>query len=718
LSQLAYETYTGMRWSIKEKTLLDALGSSQYGQDLGGPSAFREALTGRFGVFSTSGDDELEILHQSFAEMLCANWIAETFAQSHDDLRAWLHEHGGVRFLDPCWHEVWYHIAALAPHPDPLLEELWTVHNTSPERTGELHYQCCDDVFCSALGLACHCTAASISRVNTAVSQKIVNAAVCRARKEIPLGSPFARALCALAAAGEMTSVINLLRTTNSVVNEVLQAAAQTNNLPVLLAALKEGNDDVKIEALRHLSRLGQSEIVLPHVRQMVADQHFFIRCIGLDLLMHLHPTPEVIAILIRALHDENTMVAQHAAYALCALDPSPSDVDLSSLADAFRRTGNRDVKLRIVSALGAIGSAAAGAVPFLLPVLADSDKIVADEAANSLCHIGAPLGVGAIPHLIPYLSSGIADTAQIFRLLENSVRPEAVKELARCLSRQCPPYARRNAIAALSALATTEVDAIPYLKKGLTDQEPSVCLAAAKAFLRLGHKFENVLPTIAAVLKDERFWVRDLAVSLLGTVGLEASLLLRDACSDRNPIVSGSAMTQLCAIAASHSVVFPELIDGLCSQNESTKKAAIRALGRCGAAALVHVDRLLCLVKDAEEGVQIAAIEALVELGINDRRFIELCEALLDNERVEVRAAAICALGASGNENCATALVSSYRGKRATAPDAYNAIKRLSARHKFAVHANGSVSAFVDGPLSSIVALRTRRRPNKLSSG
>ena len=103
----------------------------------------------------------MEILHQSFAEFLWARWAAVTRGGPIDVFRAWLHDNGGLRLLDPRWQEAWCHLAALVPEDsvEALLEKLWEIH-TRKTPGPDPGCEPMEDVFDASLCLAGHCLAA------------------------------------------------------------------------------------------------------------------------------------------------------------------------------------------------------------------------------------------------------------------------------------------------------------------------------------------------------------------------------------------------------------------------------------------------------------------------------------------------------------------------------------------------------------------------------
>jgi hypothetical protein len=176
LAELAYETFTGERWTLTGSQLTTALrkiqpGSAALGTDLD----LQQALTGRFGLFTRVTEAEYEVLHQSFGEFLCAWHIAHEEGATARRLRGWLERHAGIRLLDPRLHEVWCHLAAsldLLRHEEPaegatrrsdatpLLDELWAMHRRAAWWRRTWTRREVDDLFDTALCLAGHCLAA------------------------------------------------------------------------------------------------------------------------------------------------------------------------------------------------------------------------------------------------------------------------------------------------------------------------------------------------------------------------------------------------------------------------------------------------------------------------------------------------------------------------------------------------------------------------------
>jgi hypothetical protein len=197
LGQLACNTFQGERWVITPDELYNVLETVKGVEKFGGAAAFGKALTGKFGLFTETRqwDEEnqvwvtkLELLHQSFAELLCAWAVKEAFFPAGLEsrwnprgFRKWLRREGGLRFLDPRWHEVWCHLAAFLPDVIPLLEHLWSMHKRSRRWWRPLRVQRHeDDRFGTALGLAGCCLAAHIHGLEMTEGRDVRDSPIAR----------------------------------------------------------------------------------------------------------------------------------------------------------------------------------------------------------------------------------------------------------------------------------------------------------------------------------------------------------------------------------------------------------------------------------------------------------------------------------------------------------------------------------------------------------
>jgi hypothetical protein len=181
LAGLAYRTFRGGRWVISEEVLQEAL---THGEPLPLSAAdVQQLLTGEFGLFTRAGVGDLEIVHQLFADLLCARGVVQAINRPRANFAAWLKRHGGLRFLDPRWHEVWCHLAALLKEQDPrlgkeLVAAMWIMHRRSRSAWRTWAGAPMDDLFGTALCLAGRCLAAAQGPWDTWPGKQIVNTLV------------------------------------------------------------------------------------------------------------------------------------------------------------------------------------------------------------------------------------------------------------------------------------------------------------------------------------------------------------------------------------------------------------------------------------------------------------------------------------------------------------------------------------------------------------
>jgi hypothetical protein len=178
---LAYRTFRGGRWVISEEGLQEAL---TQGEPLtSSPADVQELLTGEFGLFTRAGIGDLEIVHGLFADLLCARGVVQAIIRPEADFAVWLTRHGGLRFLDPQWHEVWCHLAALLRDQPPhvgkeLVAAMWAMHRRSRSAWRSWTGAPMDDLYGTALCLAGHCLAAAHGPWDTWPGKQIVNTLV------------------------------------------------------------------------------------------------------------------------------------------------------------------------------------------------------------------------------------------------------------------------------------------------------------------------------------------------------------------------------------------------------------------------------------------------------------------------------------------------------------------------------------------------------------
>ena len=204
------------------------------------------------------------------------------------------------------------------------------------------------------------------------------------------------------------------------------------------------------------------------------------------------------------------------AVFAFGEMDPPVADAVLY-LVDALSDAAG-EVRLEAAHSLAAIGRRAEPAIPALTRLLTDPDPLVRAEAA---CAIGR---VGRAPdETIRRLAVMLADENVNVRLYATLAMAEigsgvidARESLLRNLS-DAEPLVRVQATLAIRRLPPPL--AVPVLTVMLSDSDPSVRHAAARAFGEIGPAAIGAVSHLEALQGDEDHWVRMKVQSALSSI-------------------------------------------------------------------------------------------------------------------------------------------------------------------------------------------------------
>ncbi len=143
------------------------------------------------------------------------------------------------------------------------------------------------------------------------------------------------------------------------------------------------------------------------------------------------------------------------------------------------------------------------------------------------------------------------------------------------------------------------------------------------------------------SALKHSDAELRRLALRGLGPESIDP--LLEMVAKDREPQLRAEALTHLAAFAGER--LWPVLAGALRSEHQEVRRAAVEAAGRTHD--LASVPPLLALATDADPATVQAVAEALGKLG--DPQAGPTLLRLLGHDSIEVRRAAVTALGLAG---------------------------------------------------------------------
>ena len=303
----------------------------------------------------------------------------------------------------------------------------------------------------------------------------------------------------------------------------------------------------------------------------------------------------------------------------LCAATAGAADVAVLS-----QELGAPNVATRRDAAysLDRMGSAAKEALSALIRALDDSDKQVWSFSISAIANIG-PDAKDAIPALIEGMGNRKSRGRDRERL-----------------------QARTRSAFALSRIGTV---AIPPLMDALKSDDNGLRAGAAKALAGMGGDASPAISALIANLNadDE---VRGETAEALGAIGEGAVKPLADALKSADARARAGAAMALALVgpAAKESApAFPELLKT--ESDPAVRAALLSALPKIGLDPRAAVPLLIGGIKDDDERVRHAAINALVPMRAGRELSLAALTALLKDENAANRQRAARALGRMG---------------------------------------------------------------------
>ncbi len=316
-----------------------------------------------------------------------------------------------------------------------------------------------------------------------------------------------------------------------------------------------------------------------------------------------------VIPVLTAKLGDGKTPVAQAAAEVLTRMGALAVPGLIAVLEDSA--PGSEPRWMWAARALGWLGPEARNAVPALIRRLASEKTFVMEAILEALGRIG-PATASALPPLIETLRS------------------------------QWPPI-RQAGCTALGRMGAAAVEAVPALIKALGDSQGPVCEAAVEALGRIGPAARPALRQMITdrveavrLAKEEALrQVPDLAVPVFRSeldrwdrAGRETAVRALRRIEAENPeadieeLARSSQLQEprfsearIEALTEIASQVVPPLVQRLGAQESTDRRKAVEALGEIGPAAHDAVLALEQALRDVNDSVRQAAVEALFRI-------------------------------------------------------------------------------------------------------
>ena len=413
--------------------------------------------------------------------------------------------------------------------------------------------------------------------------------------------------------------------------------------VPILLNVLKDENKIISQNAAFALAAIGQdTKTVIPTLIEALKNGETVVRKNAAKALGIIGSNAKAaVFVLINALKDEDIDISQNAAFALIAIDQEEKaavpmlikalnneDLDVRDKASKILENLKPETKVpalikalmnneledrnNAILILENIGPEAKEAVPILLNILKDENKIISQNAAFALVAIGQDTKT-VTPTLIEALKNG-----------ETVVRRKAAK--------------------ALGIIGSNAKAAVFILINALKDEDIDIRKNAAEALGKIGYKPKTVIPKLIYILKDEDIDVRTNAARALEKIGPEAKAAVPALIKtlrkihfntwylDNNRVripmegrddeaIRINAAIALGKIGPEAKAAVPALIEALKNEGKKFIYVSIRALGEIGPEAKEAIPALTKLLNSKDDYVKKAAKEAIEKI-CNYRRY------------------------------------------------------------------------------------------------
>ncbi len=345
-------------------------------------------------------------------------------------------------------------------------------------------------------------------------------------------------------------------------------------------------NDRTKRAAFAEMNGLeiGSREKYLYIVRNTLRDSNPDNRLLAVDSLGRMGPAAEVaIPDVIRLLGDEHDALRLRAEKTL-------AEIGSASVPHLIAALDHRSSMIRCSAAdtLGIMGAKAEEAVPTLAGMLGDQDYNVSRHAASALGHIG-PASVPAIIHSVRGGSG---------QLLEGAL----------------------TSFSFLKADENIIQELVPLMRD--QSENPAVRGFAAKALGKMQEKARGAIPDLAYAIGDKNNDVRSAAEWALVQMGAAAIPVLKEMCTDGNPLIRTSAVRAIGRMGPAAENAVPVLMQIMTDEDRVVRIESILALEKVQTSSRSAVKALIRIMdEDADDFVRLSAVRVLNKIGTDDAK-------------------------------------------------------------------------------------------------
>ncbi|MFL5654200.1 MAG: HEAT repeat domain-containing protein, partial [Ktedonobacteraceae bacterium] len=302
-------------------------------------------------------------------------------------------------------------------------------------------------------------------------------------------------------------------------------------------------------------------------------------------------------------------------AKALKTYRESESQVSLLDLLLYLLSDPDKDVRKKVVSALGYLGDPSPTVIDALLTALSGMYFSVDGAAVNAIGRLGAR-------------------------------QPRIIDALLLFLNERA--YIKETAIKALWRLDAVHAEMIDTLLIALLDVDDQRVRQAAAQVLRRLNDQEHTVDSLLTALCDPTIDAREAVVRMLGQLSRNpdtmVAALLRSLSSPT--IAREVALRALAYLGKGQPQVTSTLLACLAEPNRSIRLAAINALGQRGEEQPEIIDALMSTLSDHSFLIRYEGIRALEQLGSEKFHVTDALLSALCDPSASVRSAAINALG------------------------------------------------------------------------
>lgn len=378
-----------------------------------------------------------------------------------------------------------------------------------------------------------------------------------------------------------------------------------------LIDSIKQTKDSVKHNRIRHYLTK-QGEINIPVLMTAISDENDDVRSTAIQILSNMcSQTKEAIPGLINVLSDENWRVYQPAMETLTKL----GDRAVSYLVVGLIYSDDHLTRSRSAEILGKIGSVAQSSIPQLIKALSDNHELVRSKAVEALGNMGE-VARSVVPNLVYMLLD--PQTGVRIKVIEalgkiGQIDESTVSILFKRLSNRDWVIRGRTAVA-LGQAKSLDSTTILGLIQACTDRYFYVSSEAEKSLDIINPEWHSTLiaqsaiPFLIRKLSTKYSSARNATIEILIKIGHTATKDLLPEMKSRKRKVRRAVAQILEKIAKGNLKAIPALAPALADAHDDVRQAA--------AVALEQIHRHWHTTHEAQKAIP-SLVEKLVDVHI-----------------------------------------------------------------------------------------------------